>query len=360
MDPYRRLVRPALFRLDPERAHEAAISLAARVGPRLPAPSIDPALGVSALGLRFPSPIGLAAGFDKGARAIDAWAAVGFGFAEVGTVTPESQPGNPRPRMFRLDDDGALINRLGFNNPGAAVVASRLAATRARGRVAIPIGVNVGKGRDTPAEDAKHDYAAAVERLWQYADYIVVNVSSPNTPGLRELQARSHLAEILRVVHFADVEAAARHGGPSRPLLVKLAPDLEDAQVDAVVDLALELGLDGLVVANTTLSRSGLRSSRSLIAQEGGLSGRPLCSRSTELVRRVAERAGGALTIVGVGGISSARDAWEKLAAGASLVQLYTGLVYEGPTLVHRINRDLVRMMRQRGIERVADIPPAI
>ncbi len=311
------------------------------------------------MGLRFPSPIGLAAGFDKGARAVDAWAAVGFGFAEVGTVTPEPQAGNPRPRMFRLGSDHALINRLGFNNPGSVVVASRLAAARARGRVAIPIGVNVGKSRDTLAERAVHDYAAAVERLWPYADYVVVNVSSPNTPGLRDLQARSALGEILTAVLDVDVRSAEWSGEPRRPVLVKLAPDLSDEQVDAVTELALELELAGVVVSNTTLSRAGLRSPAAMTSEEGGLSGAPLRLRSTELVGRVARRAEGALAVVGVGGVSSARDAWDKLAAGASLVQLYTALVYEGPSLVRRINRELARMMRERGIERVADIRSA-
>lgn len=356
---YARLARPALFRLESERVHEATIAVAGAIGPRLPRARVDRSLSVSVLGLEFPSPIGLSAGFDKGARAIPAWEAVGFGFVEVGTVTPEPQPGNPRPRVFRLPEDGALINRLGFNNPGAEVVAHRVAMARQRAALRVPIGINVGKGRATPVARAAADYGAVVERVWPVADYLVVNVSSPNTPGLRELQARSHLAEILRVVRFVDVEAAARHGGPSRPVLVKLAPDLEDEQVDAVVDLALELELEGLVVANTTLSRAGLRSPGALAREEGGLSGRPLRSRSTELVGRVAERAGGALTIVGVGGIACGQDAWDKLVAGASLVQLYTGLVYEGPGLVRRINRELLALMRAHGIERVADIPRA-
>lgn len=312
---------------------------------------------MSALGLRFPSPIGLAAGFDKGARGIDAWAAAGFGFAEVGTVTPRPQPGNPRPRMFRLAEDAALINRLGFNNPGSAVVASRLAAVRARGPVPIPVGVNLGKGRDTPGDKAVDDYAAGAERLWPLADYIVVNVSSPNTPGLRDLQARSALAGILEAVLDVDSRSADATGRPRVPVLVKLAPDLSNEQVDAVVDLALELRLAGIVVSNTTLSREGLRSPKARTSESGGLSGAPLRARSNALVARVASHAHGALVVVGVGGVFSARDAWDKLAAGASLVQVYTGLVYGGPLLVRRINRDLVQMMRQRGVERVSDIP---
>ena len=307
----------------------------------------DPRLAQQAMGLRFPAPVGLAAGFDKSARAVPAWGALGFGFAEIGTVTALPQGGNPRPRLFRLPADEALVNRLGFNNAGAERVAERLARRR-RGEPGwdVPIGVNIGKSRATPAVSAPQDYARSAEALWPYADYLVVNVSSPNTPGLRDLQEVGALGAIL-----AAVAAVA-----PRPLLVKIAPDLAPDDVDAVVDLALERGLAGVVVSNTTVAREGLRSPARLAAEAGGLSGRPLRGPSTALVRRVAARAAGRLTVVGVGGVFTADDAWEKLAAGASLVQVYTGFVYGGPRTAWRINRGLLERMEREGVRFIAEV----
>lgn len=342
MSLYRRAVRPALFKVDPERAHEGAvwtaerIAAVARTAPWVPAAPSE--LAREVMGLRFPNPVGLAAGFDKSARAVAAWGALGFGFAEIGTVTARPQPGNERPRIFRLPEDRALINRLGFNNDGAAEVAGRLAAARRRRR-RIPIGVNIGKSKVVPAEEAPDDYAACLDRLWPYADYVVVNVSSPNTPGLRDLQATRALGDIMRRLLDLDAEKARTASGGPRPMLVKLAPDLPDEEVDDIVDLALDIGLDGLVVSNTTLAREGL--SAAAAGQAGGLSGRPLAARSSELVARVSDRAGDQLDIIGVGGIFTAADVREKLDAGASLVQLYTGLIYEGPGLVRSIVSEL-------------------
>jgi dihydroorotate dehydrogenase len=355
---YRRLARPMLFHVDPEVAHEMTMAALERGHTllRLLAPELrvrDPRLEQRLMGLRFPNPVGLAPGFDKRARAVRAWPAVGFGFCEIGTVTAQPQPGNPRPRMFRLPDDRALINRLGFNNDGAVRTAARL---RRAGRVGIPVGANIGKTRGVPLEEAPADLAVSLDRLWAHADYVVVNVSSPNTPGLRELQGRDRLEEILRALDDVNRRRASAAGRAPRPLLVKIDPDLAPTAVDEVVDLALERGLAGLVVANTTVRREGLASPPPLTEQAGGMSGRPLTERSTELVRRVARRAGGALVVVGVGGVFDADDAWRKLLAGASLVQVYTGLVYEGPTLPAAINRGLLARMAAAGAASLAEV----
>jgi dihydroorotate dehydrogenase len=359
-DPYD-LVRPLLLRLDPERAHELAIGALAVSAPvlgraRRP-PSGGGLLRQHLLGLDFPNPVGLAAGFDKRARAVPAWPAIGFGFAEVGTVTALPQPGNPRPRIVRLPADRALINRLGFNNAGAVATAATLAGWARRGLLGgAPLGVNIGRSKVTPPERAAADYARSLELLWPYADYVTVNVSSPNTPGLRDLQATGPLGEVLAAVAQANRRMARKHGGGPRPLLVKLAPDLEDAQLDAAVDLALERGLDGVIVTNTTLAREGLVSPPDLTREPGGLSGAPLRERATAMVRRVARRAGGGLVVVGVGGILTADDAWEKLAAGASLVQVYTGLVYGGPGTARAIAAGLAQRMRREGAATLAEV----
>ena len=354
-------VRPLLFRIDPERIHElslGSLGVAAPVMARLAAPPrAGGRLEQRLMGLAFPNPVGLAAGFDKRARAAPAWPALGFGFAEVGTVTALGQPGNPRPRVFRLPADRALINRLGFNNPGAPATAARLARWQRRrllGRA--PLGVNLGKSKVTAPEDAPADYARSLELLWPYADYVTVNVSSPNTPGLRDLQAAGPLGEILGAIEEVNARLARAHGMTPRPVLVKLAPDLEPAQADAAVDLARERGAAGVIVSNTTLSRDGLASPPGLAAQEGGLSGAPLRDRATAMVRRVAVRAGGDLVVIGVGGVFTADDAWDKLAAGASLVQLYTGFVYGGPCTARTIAAGLVARMDREGVAHVSEI----
>lgn len=353
---YRRLARPLLFRLEAERAHELAVTGLSRGWRALPrVPRENPLLAQDLMGCHFPNPVGLAAGFDKYARAVAAWPRLGFGFAEIGTITWRPQPGNPRPRIFRLPDDRALINRLGFNNHGAGRTAGRLAGHRRRGHLGrVPLGINLGKSKLTPPEEAPADYAESLKHLWPYADYVVVNVSSPNTPGLRDLQEKSELAGILdalAVVNGARAEAA---GGEPLPLLVKLAPDLEPAQLDAIVDLALARELAGLIISNTTIARDGLASPTGLASETGGLSGGPLRERSTQMLARARHRAGDRLVLIGVGGIFTAEDAWSKITAGASLVQVYTGFVYGGPGTARRIADGLAERVHRAGLASIS------
>lgn len=316
----------------------------------------DPRLVQRVWGLRFTNPVGLGAGYDKWGAAVPGWYAMGFGFAEVGTVTAVPQEGNPRPRLFRLPQDEALINRMGFNNDGAEATARRLAAWDRAGLLhRIPLGVNVGKSKVTPTERAVDDYVATLDRLWAYADYVVLNVSSPNTPGLRDLQESSQLGGILEAVIALNRRRADELGAEPRPVLVKIAPDLDDPQTDAVVDLVQAVGADGLIVCNTTVARDGLASPESLSAEAGGLSGRPLRERSMAMLRRVVSRAP-ELPVVSVGGVATADDAWERLAAGARLVQIWTALVYGGPMTVARINRGLVRRMEREGVHSLAEL----
>ncbi|MEO3825690.1 quinone-dependent dihydroorotate dehydrogenase [Actinomadura sp. B10D3] len=298
----------------------------------------DPALAVRAFGLDFPSPLGLAAGFDKDAVAYEALGAFGFGHVEIGTVTGRPQPGNPRPRLFRLVPDRAVVNRMGFNNEGSEAAARRLAGRSAR----TVVGANIGKTKAVPEASAAADYVASTERLAPHADYLVVNVSSPNTPGLRNLQAVEHLRPLLTAVR----EAADRSAPRRVPLLVKIAPDLADDDIDAVADLALDLGLDGIIATNTTVSRDALLSPPALAKETGGLSGAPLKDRSLEVLRRLRARTGGRLTLVSVGGVETADDVWERVRAGATLVQGYTGMIYGGPLWAHRVNRGLARRLR--------------
>lgn len=325
MNIYSALVRPLLFRLPAEAAHDIALRLLGLFS-ALPLPSaVIPRRGVEGFGIRFPNPVGLAAGMDKNAVALPVWPHLGFGFVEIGTVTARPQPGNPPPRLFRLPAQRALINRLGFNNEGAERVAARLGRWRSTGRwPACPVGINLGKSRVVSLEEAAADYAASFRALREFGDYFVVNVSSPNTPGLRELQAVSHLREILRAI--------ARENSGRRPVLVKLAPDLPDDQWAAIVAAGEEEGAAGWIATNTTLDHSAIPPGQN---QEGGLSGEPLRARATEVVRKLAALS--SLPVIGVGGVSSVASAREKMAAGARLVQLYTGLVYEGPRLPARI-----------------------
>jgi dihydroorotate dehydrogenase len=351
---YRLLFRVVLRRVPAEAAHRAGFwlirvagapgmagALRRRLGPS------DPVLRVRALGLEFPGPLGLAAGFDKDARGVAGLAALGFGFVEVGTVTARAQPGNPRPRMFRLPADLALVNRLGFNNEGAEAAAARLrrlADGGRLGRTGVIVGVNIGKTKAVPDEEAPRDYAASARAVAGVADYVVVNVSSPNTPGLRDLQAADRLKPVLVAVREA-LDAAADH---RVPLLVKIAPDLADADLDAIADLALELGLDGIVATNTTTSRDGLASSPAEVAAAGagGLSGAPLRGRALAVLRRLRARAGDRLVLIAAGGIESGDDAWERVAAGATLVQAYTGFIYGGPLWPRRVHAGLARRIR--------------
>ncbi len=344
-------LRWMLFRLDPETAHRLAHAALHRVSPerarrRRPVP--PPTLAVDALGLRFDSPIGLAAGFDKGDVSVAGLFALGFSHVEIGTITPRPQPGNDRPRLFRLPEHRALVNRMGFNNEGAEACAARLAALPAAARLG-PIGVNVGKNKVTPNDRAQEDYLACIDRLHPFADYLVVNISSPNTPGLRELQERSALDRLLRACVGRLAERA-----PGKPLLVKLAPDLAPEALDEAVDVAIEAGAAGIIATNTTLSREGVEGHPNA-REQGGLSGAPLERRATEAVRRCALRARGRVPIVGAGGVMSAEDAYAKIRAGASLVQVYTGLVYGGPAFVRDVNEGLARLLARDGYARIAD-----
>ena len=335
---YRLLFSLVLRHLDPERAHELAYG-AIRIAGRTPGLRqalsrlfvSDPRGGVDALGLSFPAPFGVAAGFDKNAEAVDGLLMLGFGFVEIGTVTAYAQPGNDQPRLWRVLDQHAIRNRMGFNNEGAAVVAARLRRLRAtpRGRTLV-VGVNIGKTKVTPAAEAATDYATSAALLAAYASYLVVNVSSPNTPGLRDLQSVDALRPILVAVRAAA--DAATSGRERVPLLVKIAPDLSDADIDAVADLALELGLDGIVAVNTTIAHD---------FGPGGLSGPPLLARGLDVVARLRSRLGPEPVIMGVGGITTPADAREYLAVGATLLQGYTGFAYHGPFWASRINRAL-------------------
>ena len=348
---YRAVYDTLLERLPPEAAHTAAFWLI-RTAAATPgvAPALrrflgprDPALRVHALGLDFPGPLGLAAGFDQDGVGVTGLAALGFAFIEVGTVTAQPQPGNPKPRMFRFPDERALVNRMGFNNHGAAALAARLRALRARsartGTTRPIIGVNIGKTKAVPETDAIGDYVTSATLVADVADYVVVNVSSPNTPGLRDLQAAEKLLPLLRAVRQALDEAAPRR---KVPLLVKIAPDLADDDIDAIADLALSMGLDGIIATNTTISRDGLSDSAAVAdAGPGGLSGAPLKGRALQVLRRLHARAGDRLVLIAAGGIETADDASDRLAAGATLLQAYTAFIYQGPFWPGRVQRDL-------------------
>jgi len=300
----------------------------------------DPRLEVSAFGLRFSNPIGLAAGFDKNAVAVRTWAALGFGHVEVGTVTALPQPGNPKPRLFRLPHDQALINRMGFNNEGAEAMALRLEHLHQTfGKPPAPLGINLGKSKRTPLEEAPQDYLQSLSRLWPYADYFAINVSSPNTPGLRALQDKDRLEELLAALTgFAQGR---------KPLLLKIAPDLSWEQIDEILALVEQYRLSGLIATNTTTAREGLQT---LTNEAGGLSGRPLRIRSLEVLEYLQRQLRGRLPIVSVGGIFSAEDVWERLSKGAALVQVYTGFVYQGPWTAKKLCRGLLERMEREGV----------
>ena len=334
---------PLLRRLDPERAHRLALAgLRAGLGGRGPGPA-DPLLATAALGLRFATPIGLAAGFDKDAEALAPLARLGFGFLEAGTVTPRPQPGNPRPRLFRLEEDQAAINRMGFNNAGIDAFVARLRRLRAGGGIGIPLGANVGINKD--GADPERDYPALVAAVAPLVDFVVINVSSPNTAGLRAWQQAERLAALLAAI------AAAVPARP--PLVVKIAPDLTDPELAEVIETCVRAGVQGLCIGNTTLARPAtLRSKHA--AEAGGLSGAPLFARSTALLARASLRAGGRLCLIGVGGVFSGADVLTKLRAGASLVQLYTGFAYGGPALIPRITGELAAALRAEGFASVA------
>jgi dihydroorotate dehydrogenase len=356
-----KIVRPALYRLgknDPEVVHERTLRALSRVST---APPVLRALRarygtdnpVDVLGLRFPNPVGLAAGMDKNGRALHAWPALGFGFVEVGTVTALAQPGNPKPRLFTLAGSEAVLNRMGFNNAGAEALAASLAA---RGKPPVPLGVSIGKSKVTELADAVADYQTSLRALYPYADYFAVNVSSPNTPGLRELQDRSALTELLSELRSTSEALAAEAGKAPTPLLVKIAPDLSDDALTELLDVCTAHGVAGLIATNTTLGRDGIvPAEKSVGDQAGGLSGRPLTARALEVVRFVHRHTAGELPIIGVGGLLGPDDAQRMLDAGASLVQLYSGFALHGPGLVRRVNRGLATHSRRPDLARDSD-----
>ena len=337
-----KLIKPLLFQFDPETIHYVVTGALRRVNRIWGVKSLfknlyqleDKRLFREVLGLKFKNPLGLAAGFDKNASMIEELAEFGFGFIEIGTVTPLPQPGNEKPRMFRLPQDDALINRMGFNNQGVDVVAARLKQVKRKGLI---IGGNIGKNKLTPNEDAVSDYIKCFDRLFDVVDYFVVNVSSPNTPGLRELQEKEPLKHILNTLQQRNNKNQI-----SRPILLKIAPDLTNSQLDDIIEIVMETKIAGLIATNTTISRYDLVSSENLKKESGGLSGKPLTVRSTEVIRYLSEHSNKSFVIIGVGGIHSPEDAIEKIQAGASLIQLYTGFIYEGPGLVKRILQGLL------------------
>lgn len=342
---FQKLVRPLLFRLDAETAHELGVNaLRIGLGTGLLQATFgkkqDELLGpTKRFGLNFSNPFGIAAGFDKNGIVVNQLAALGFGFVEVGTVTMRPQPGNERPRLFRLPKDQALLNRLGFNNEGAEAVAERLGHLRRK----CVVGVNIGRNKDVPNDQAVENYAAAFDVIRPVADYVTINISSPNTPGLRELQRSENIEDLLSTLQARNRQSS------NLPLLVKIAPDLSGAEIESIVDICIRLEVDGIVATNTTISRDRLKTPGVESLGAGGISGRPLTDRSTQLIRTIFRYSHGRLPIVGVGGIFTAEDAFEKIAAGACLLQAYTGFIYSGPGFASDINVGLKAILRQRG-----------
>ena len=340
---YRQTLKPFLFGLDAEYAHRLTLRMLSMMPP-FPPPRERPELGVKLWGIDFPNPIGLAAGMDKDAVAIRGWETLGFGFAELGTITPRPQAGNETPRVWRIPERRALINRLGFPSEGMDEIALRIARIRKAG-VSIRLGLNFGPNRDTPPEAVTADYAALMERLGPLADFIVINVSSPNTPGLRNWQSPEKISEL-----FAAIREKA--GESARPVLVKISPDLERNELFRICETALELGVDGIVACNTSIAREALGVSS---PHPGGLSGRPLLIRARELIRDIHTHTRGKIPIVGVGGVATAEDAWLHIRAGASIVELYTALIYEGPGVAERIKSGLADLLRRDGFRSIGE-----
>ena len=355
---YRSLIRPALFTQDSEKIHDRTLRA---LGCASRSPLLTtivktiygaPDLPVDLFGLKFPNPVGLAAGMDKLAQAVPIWPALGYGFSELGGVTWHAQPGNPQPRIFRAIKDEAIVNSMGFNNPGAEAIAATLARWKEKGLwPAHPVGINLGKSKITPVASAAGDYANSLHLLRPHADFFVVNVSSPNTPNLRQLQDKSALDEILAALQEVQKPSTPKDSAalPRRPILVKVAPDLSFTALDEILELVAPRQIAGIVATNTTISRPDTTDEtlKRAYAAQGGLSGRPLRARSTEMVRHLFQQTRGAIPIIGVGGIFTAADAWEKITAGASLIQIYTGMIYEGPGVAKAIVRDLKQRLAE-------------
>jgi len=375
--PYRKLVRPIIFAQEAERAHNFALTSLATVARDQFLSDIvgkifgSPELPINLFGLRFPNPVGLAAGMDKFAAAVPAWEKLGFGFCELGGVTWHAQPGNPEPRMFRAPADEAIVNRMGFNNDGAEALAQKLAEWKAAGRWPThPVGINLGKSKVTPLDQAAEDYARSFGTLQGLADFFVINVSSPNTPNLRQLQDKAALDEILAAVqeinHMPSRESKVenRESAPRpsifdpRPILIKIAPDLSFNAIDEILELAEQRHINGIVATNTTITRPKTKdpSTQKIYAETGGLSGKPLRDHSTQIVRHIYRQTKGKLPVIGVGGIFTADDAWEKIIAGASLVQVYTGMVYEGPSIAKAIVHGLIEKMKKTGVHDLSQV----
>lgn len=355
---YRNLGKPLFFKLDPEKAHHLVVGglhTAVKVPGLVPLMrgmygiKETPELSTDLFGIHFPSPVGLAAGLDKNGTSVDGFSAIGFGFMEVGTVTPKGQPGNESPRLFRLPEDEALVNRMGFNNDGAEAMAKQLARLTTR---RIPVAVNIGKNKITPNEEAHLDYEQCISALYPYADFFVVNISSPNTPDLRNLQHGSELASLLQAVKEKMTEEGKRYGS-NKAVLVKIAPDVSEKELEYMVDTIEKSGVSGLIATNTTITRDGLRHPHA--KETGGLSGKPLTKRSTEIISHVYRQTEGRLPIIGSGGIFTAQDAYDKIRAGASLVEIYTALIYEGPEINRKLHRGLRELLRRDGFSHITE-----
>jgi dihydroorotate dehydrogenase len=357
---YKKLLKPLFFRLSAENAHHLMIQ-SLSIAKKIPGGLIlfkmmygmskHPELNVKLGGVVYPNPIGLAAGLDKNAMAVNAFSSIGFGFIEVGTVTPRPQPGNPLPRLFRLPSDTALINRMGFNNVGAERMAMNLKAAKP---YVIPIAVNIGKNKDTANEDAVEDYRTCIRSLYTEGDFFVVNISSPNTPGLRNLQHGEDLRNLLEAVKDEMNLQRKKHGGNEKPIWVKIAPDVSNEELNYMIETIVQSGIFGVIATNTTLSREGL--THKSASEAGGLSGKPLTNRSTEIIRQIYKQTKGRLPIIGSGGIFTAKDAYDKIRAGASLVEVYTALIYEGPDLIKQLNLGLLQLMRKDGFTHISQV----
>jgi dihydroorotate dehydrogenase len=352
------LLQPLLFRLPPETAHELALnSLKVSLSPDIIRRKIaekfvrSPFGEIDCFGLKFINPVGMAAGFDKNGIVVNQLAALGFGFVEVGTTTFHPQPGNPKPRLFRLPQDNALINRAGFNNKGTETVVERLKRIQPE----CVLGFNIGKSKIVPLEEAVDDYLKSFSLAVQVADYVAVNVSSPNTPNLRELQKSDALEDLLKALQ--DKNLQPENGNPTKPLLVKIAPDLSEAEIESIVDISIRLNLAGIIATNTTISRNNLTTESNIIEKigNGGLSGKPLKESSTKVIQTIYRYSKGKLPIIGVGGIFTAQDAFEKICAGATLLQLYTGFIYQGYTIARDINDGLSKIFKKKGFSRYED-----